>query len=138
MSQDSVKANRNFKNKNNLPYTLICDEDGKLIDALGFRKPPKGVQRGVIVIDKSGKILALLKGGPNATVEAVYPLIAASETTDTSPCSEATTIFQAAMAAHGADVDQARQQVANATVKAVASNIANADKLDEDRRPGGG
>lgn len=101
LSQDSVKANINFKNKNNLPYTLICDQSGKLVNALGFRKPPKGIRRGVIVIKKSGEILVSMTGGPNATIEAVYPLIEASESKDAGTVPGVAVLNQVATSAAG-------------------------------------
>jgi len=68
------------------------------------------------VIEKSGKILAVLKGGPNATVEAVYPLIEASENADAWPTLEAATTSQAPGTAHGADAEHAWQHVTEATI----------------------
>lgn len=90
LSQDSVKANLNFKTKNNLPYTLICDEKGNLVESLGFKRAWKSTRRGVIVIDKSGKVLTSMIGGPNATVEAVHPVLEALEAADTSSYTSAT------------------------------------------------
>jgi peroxiredoxin len=72
LSRDTLKANTQFKLKNELPFSLICDADGSLIDALGFQRPSKGTLRGVVVIDKDGRILASMKGTPNATVHAVH------------------------------------------------------------------
>ncbi|KAB8670406.1 hypothetical protein FH972_026319 [Carpinus fangiana] len=75
MSRDSVKANTNFKQKQNLQYTMICDESGDLIKALGFHKAPKSTTRGVTVIGKDGKVHVLMAGGPDATVDAVRPIV---------------------------------------------------------------
>lgn len=75
LSSDSPKANTTFKTKQNLPYTLLCDPAQTLISALGFKKAPKGTTRGVVVIEKSGKVLANESGGPAATVEIVRKLI---------------------------------------------------------------
>jgi peroxiredoxin Q/BCP len=75
LSRDSVKANSNFKDKQKLQYTLICDESGDLIKALGFHKAPKSTTRGVTAIGKNGKVHALMTGGPDATVEAVRPIV---------------------------------------------------------------
>ena len=75
LSTDPPRANLAFKAKNSLPYTLICDEGGALIAALGLRKPPASTRRGVVVLDKQGRVLASMTGGPGATVEAVLPLI---------------------------------------------------------------
>lgn len=75
LSRDTPKSNMNFKVKNRLPYALICNQDGSLVNALGFGKPPNGITRGVIIIDKDGKVLASVAGAPDATVRTVYDLI---------------------------------------------------------------
>lgn len=72
LSKDSAKTNSYFRSKNNLPFSLICDTRGCLIDALGFTKRPFGILRGVVVIDKEGRILTSVAGSPDATVKAVY------------------------------------------------------------------
>ncbi|KAF2235180.1 AhpC-TSA-domain-containing protein [Viridothelium virens] len=77
LSTDSPKSNTNFRTKQSLPYTLLCDPAASLIAALGFKKAPKGTVRGVVVIEKvagqegQGKVLAAEAGGPAATVEVV-------------------------------------------------------------------
>ncbi|KAI1476242.1 AhpC-TSA-domain-containing protein [Daldinia eschscholtzii] len=81
LSADSPKANTTFKTKQNLPYPLLCDTSFALIEALGFKKAPKGITRGVFVVDKSGKVLIAEPGGPAATVEAVKKLVAENEKT---------------------------------------------------------
>ncbi|KAL3424475.1 disrupter of telomere silencing protein [Phlyctema vagabunda] len=78
LSKDSPKANTTFKTKQKLPYPLLCDVKGDLIAAIGLKKAPSGTQRGVFVIDKSGKVLAAEPGGPAATVEVVKKLVADS------------------------------------------------------------
>ncbi|RKF76479.1 Peroxiredoxin bcp1 [Golovinomyces cichoracearum] len=75
LSKDSTKANTNFKVKQKLPYTLLCDPSAALITAIGLRKPPSSTTRGVFVVSKSGKILAAQAGGPAATVDVVKKLI---------------------------------------------------------------
>ena len=75
LSTDSPKANTTFKTKQNLPYPLLCDPGANLIKAIGFKKAPKGTQRGVFVVDKEGKVLAVEAGGPAATVEVVKKLV---------------------------------------------------------------
>lgn len=72
LSKDTPKANSYFRSKHNLPFSLICDTRGCLIDALGFTKRPFGILRGVVVIDKDGRILTSVAGTPDATVKAVY------------------------------------------------------------------
>ncbi|GAB7365259.1 hypothetical protein MBLNU230_g6342t1 [Neophaeotheca triangularis] len=75
LSTDSPSANSSFKTKQNLPYTLLSDPQASLIGAIGFKKSPKGTQRGVFVVDKAGKVLAREAGGPAATVEVVKGLV---------------------------------------------------------------
>ncbi|KAI2640228.1 AhpC-TSA-domain-containing protein [Xylaria nigripes] len=77
LSTDSPKANTTFKTKQNLPFPLLCDPDATLIDAIGFKKTPKGTTRGVFVVDKTGKVLVAEAGGPAATLDAVKKLVAA-------------------------------------------------------------
>lgn len=77
LSTDSAKANTTFKTKQNLPYPLLCDPSASLIKAIGFKKAPKGTQRGVFVVNKDGKILAVEAGGPAATVEVVKGVVKA-------------------------------------------------------------
>ena len=62
LSTDSVKSNTNFKNKQNLPYGLLCDPSMTLIGAIGMRKSPSGTTRGVFVINKDGKVEAVSPG----------------------------------------------------------------------------
>ncbi|KAI1389776.1 AhpC-TSA-domain-containing protein [Hypoxylon trugodes] len=79
LSTDSPKANTTFKTKQNLPYSLLCDPSATLIDAIGFKKAPKGTTRGVFAVDKTGKVLLAEPGGPAATVDAVKKLVAESD-----------------------------------------------------------
>lgn len=75
LSTDSPKANTTFKNKQNLPYPLLCDPKATLIAAIGLKKHPKGTQRGVFVVDKKGKVLVAEPGGPAATADRVKALV---------------------------------------------------------------
>ncbi|KAF2840584.1 AhpC-TSA-domain-containing protein [Patellaria atrata CBS 101060] len=75
LSTDSPKANTTFKNKQNLPYALLCDPSATLISAIGLAKKTKGTTRGVFVVDKSGEVLAVEAGGPQATVDVVKKLV---------------------------------------------------------------
>ncbi|KAL8853222.1 MAG: hypothetical protein Q9221_001956 [Calogaya cf. arnoldii] len=79
LSSDSPKANTTFKTKQNLPYTLLCDPNATLISAIGMRKAPKGIVRGVFVVGKGGRVEAVEPGGPAATVEVVRKLVKSSE-----------------------------------------------------------
>ncbi|KAF2197566.1 AhpC-TSA-domain-containing protein [Delitschia confertaspora ATCC 74209] len=75
LSSDSPKANTTFKTKQKLPYTLLCDTSSTLIKAIGLAKMPKGTQRGVFAIDKSGRVLAAEPGTPAGTVEVIRKLV---------------------------------------------------------------
>ncbi|KAL8702209.1 MAG: hypothetical protein Q9224_000124 [Gallowayella concinna] len=75
LSSDSPKSNTTFKTKQNLPYTLLCDPNATLITAIGMRKAPKGIVRGVFVMSKASKVEAVEPGGPAATVEVVRGLV---------------------------------------------------------------
>jgi peroxiredoxin Q/BCP len=75
LSTDSPKANTNFKEKQKLPYPLLCDPAGTLIAAIGLRKTPSGTQRGVFIVDKKGHVLAAEPGGPQATVDVAKRIV---------------------------------------------------------------
>ncbi|KAL7955732.1 thioredoxin-like protein [Trichoderma compactum] len=75
LSTDSTKANTSFKEKQKLPYPLLCDPQATLVDAIGLKKQPKGTQRGVFVVNKEGKVLVAEAGGPAATVDRVKALV---------------------------------------------------------------
>jgi peroxiredoxin Q/BCP len=79
LSTDSPKANSTFKERQKLPYPLLCDPAATLIAAIGLKKTPKGTQRGVFVVDKAGKVLLSMPGGPAATVDAVKKLVEESK-----------------------------------------------------------
>jgi peroxiredoxin Q/BCP len=57
LSKDTPKANTTFKEKQKLPYPLLCDPKGTLIKAITLLKSDGKITRGVFFIDKSGKIL---------------------------------------------------------------------------------
>ncbi|KAG5976397.1 hypothetical protein E4U58_004345 [Claviceps cyperi] len=75
LSTDSPKANTTFHTKKNLPYPLLCDPKSTLIAAIGMKKHPKGTQRGVFVVDKTGKVLVAEPGSPVATADRVKALV---------------------------------------------------------------
>lgn len=63
VSADSVKSQANFAEKQNLPYSLIADEDKKIIVAYGVWGPKKfmgrefdGILRTTFIIDENGLI----------------------------------------------------------------------------------
>ncbi|KAH0350233.1 alkyl hydroperoxide reductase/ thiol specific antioxidant/ Mal allergen, partial [Aureobasidium melanogenum] len=76
LSTDSPKANTTFKDKQKLPYPLLCDPSASLIGAIGLKKAPKGTTRGVFVVKKDGEVLAAEPGGPAATLEVVKGVVA--------------------------------------------------------------
>lgn len=129
LSKDSPKLNTSFKQKQKLPYPLLCDANATLISAIGLKKAPAGTTRGVFVIDKSGKVLAAQPGSPSGTVEVVEKLVGsggpASEDKVEEPEAESTL-----PAANGVDSTEApsKEDVAQADV---ASEVADtAEKLD--------
>lgn len=78
LSKDAGKANTTFKDKQKLPYPLLCDLGSTLIGAIGLKKTPSGTQRGVFAVDKNGKVLLSEPGGPAATANAVKALVESS------------------------------------------------------------
>jgi peroxiredoxin Q/BCP len=66
VSPDSVKSHDKFKQKFELPFTLISDEDHKIAEAYGvwqeksmYGRKYMGIQRSTFVIDEKGKIAAI-------------------------------------------------------------------------------
>jgi len=67
VSADSAKRQQNFKNKYELPYPLLADEDKSVIEAFGVWGPKKfmgkeydGIHRTTFVIDKEGVISEII------------------------------------------------------------------------------
>ncbi|SHH57236.1 thioredoxin-dependent thiol peroxidase [Wenyingzhuangia marina] len=63
VSADSVKRQANFANKQELPFSLLADEDKKVIEAFGVWGPKKfmgkeydGIHRTTFIIDENGII----------------------------------------------------------------------------------
>jgi len=75
LSSDSPTSNTTFKTKQSLPYSLLCDPSQTLIKAIGLAKPGKKIQRGVFVINKTGRVLAAEPGGPDATLQVVEKVV---------------------------------------------------------------
>ncbi|KAL2134110.1 hypothetical protein VTI74DRAFT_997 [Chaetomium olivicolor] len=75
LSSDSPKANTTFKEKQKLPYPLLCDPSATLIAAIGLKKNPRGTTRGVFVVDKQGRVLAAQAGSPEGTVKVVQGIV---------------------------------------------------------------
>ncbi|CAN5404268.1 hypothetical protein BH11PLA2_BH11PLA2_27870 [soil metagenome] len=56
-SNDTVEKNKEFNDKEKLPYPLLCDTENKLIKDLGILATNgKAAQRLTFIIDKDGKI----------------------------------------------------------------------------------
>jgi thioredoxin-dependent peroxiredoxin len=63
VSKDSVRKHDHFKEKNNLPFTLISDEDGTLCELFGVWQEKKlygrtymGIERSTFLIDEVGVV----------------------------------------------------------------------------------
>ena len=63
ISKDAPKAQAGFKEKQGLPYTLLCDVDKKAVQDYGvwkeknmYGKKVMGIERTTFVIDERGKI----------------------------------------------------------------------------------
>ncbi len=57
ISTDSVESHKKFASKYSLPLRLLSDEEGKVIKKYGMQSWIPGLSaRGVVVIDKNGKI----------------------------------------------------------------------------------
>ncbi|MDM7922449.1 MAG: peroxiredoxin [Pyrinomonadaceae bacterium] len=57
ISTDTVASHKGFAEKNELPLRLLSDADGKVSEAYGMKSwLPGRSARGVVVIDKEGKI----------------------------------------------------------------------------------
>ena len=85
-SKDSVKKHDKFKEKYELPFTLISDEDGKMLEDYGvwveksmYGKKYMGIERATYLIDKDGKIAQIWRkvkvpGHADAVLKAVSDL----------------------------------------------------------------
>ncbi|WP_424493436.1 thioredoxin-dependent thiol peroxidase [Salinimicrobium sp. GXAS 041] len=67
VSADSMKRQQNFKNKHELPFPLLADEDKEVINAFGVWGPKKfmgkeyeGIHRTTFVINEEGKITEVI------------------------------------------------------------------------------
>ncbi|KAK1530336.1 AhpC/TSA family protein [Colletotrichum costaricense] len=125
LSMDSPKANTTFKEKQKLPYPLLCDPKATLIAAIGLKKPPKSTQRGVFVVDKAGKVLIAEPGSPAGTVDVVTALI---EGGDVDGAEEAAT---EAPAADAKDEEEAANGEAKADEEKKEDAADEAEKKDE-------
>ncbi len=69
MSRDSVTSHQKFKQKYELPFTLLSDPDGKVCEKYGvikeknmYGRKVKGIDRSTFIIDEKGKIIHVYKG----------------------------------------------------------------------------
>lgn len=67
VSADSAKRQTNFKNKHELPFPLLADEEKEVINAFGVWGPKKfmgkeydGIHRTTFIIDEEGKIAEVI------------------------------------------------------------------------------
>eukprot|EP01023_Acetabularia_acetabulum_P024173 TRINITY_DN233_c0_g3_i2.p1 TRINITY_DN233_c0_g3~~TRINITY_DN233_c0_g3_i2.p1 ORF type:complete len:425 (+),score=133.12 TRINITY_DN233_c0_g3_i2:83-1357(+) len=76
MSADKPKAQANWKNKQDLPYTLLCDTNFEFMKAIGIMKGPKSIKRSHIVVDKGGVISTIeISLSPQKSVDLVVEKI---------------------------------------------------------------
>lgn len=66
VSKDSVKSHQKFKEKYDLTFPLLSDEDGKMVESYGvwteksmYGKKYMGIDRSTFLIDEDGKIAQL-------------------------------------------------------------------------------
>lgn len=66
VSKDSVKCHASFKKKYDLPFHLISDEDGEILEKYGvwieksmFGKKYMGIERATFLINKEGKVIKI-------------------------------------------------------------------------------
>jgi len=123
LSKDSPKSNTTFKEKQQLPYPLLCDPSATLISAIGLKKAPSGTTRGVFVVDKSGKVLAAEPGSPAGTVEVVKKLVNGSASAPADVKSEVPNGVNGGT----------KEDVAQADVAAQVADTA--EKLDSNEKP---
>ena len=63
ISRDPPQISQAFKLKNHLPYGLICDQQGTVLDHLGLLAPSNGLTiRSMIAINKAGRVLSSFAG----------------------------------------------------------------------------
>jgi peroxiredoxin Q/BCP len=79
ISKDTPQAQKKFKDKYSLPYTLLADEDKKLCEAFGVLKEKNmygrtsmGIERTTFLIDEQGKVAKIFnKVNPEGHAEEV-------------------------------------------------------------------
>jgi len=68
VSMDDAGSHQKFIKKYSLPFTLLCDEDGKVSKAYGVYKKKNmygktywGIERSTFIIDETGKLKAIFR-----------------------------------------------------------------------------
>ena len=68
ISPDSVKSHQKFKQKYELPYLLLVDEEHRVADAWGIWKEKSlygvkymGNERTTVIIDKDGRVAKIMR-----------------------------------------------------------------------------
>jgi peroxiredoxin len=155
LSTDSPKSNTTFATKQALPFPLLCDVSATLTGAIGMKKAAKSTTRGVVVIDKRGKVHVWEQAGPQKTVDAVMAYVQsggsgatsapppapksdttmvdappAAAVTSTEPAPATTTETKPATSAEMASATSSEVAPPNAT-EAQHSNATQAPKMDE-------
>jgi len=78
VSHDTAEAQKKFKEKYHLPFTLIADHDGKVIQAFGVPTIIFGIPKRQSFLIKDGKVVwRLLKAGTKGHAEEVRKAVAA-------------------------------------------------------------
>ena len=69
VSKDSVKSHQKFKDKHNLPFTLLSDPDGAVCKLFGvlkkknmYGKTYMGIERSTFIIDEKGEVATVWRG----------------------------------------------------------------------------
>ena len=64
ISKDNAKAHTSFKAKHDLPFSLLTDETGKMLESYGawgeksmYGKKFMGIIRSTVIVDEEGKVL---------------------------------------------------------------------------------
>jgi peroxiredoxin Q/BCP len=121
-------ANTTFKEKQKLPYTLLCDPSSTLISAIGLKKAPAGTTRGVFVVDKSGKVLAAEAGSPGGTLETAKKVTGEyGSAVAAAPAAQEPITEPAVNGANGAN-GATKEDIAQANTAAEVANTA--EKID--------
>jgi thioredoxin-dependent peroxiredoxin len=87
ISADTAAAQKKFKDKYDLPYTLLADADKKIADSFGilkeknmYGKKVKGVERTTYLISPEGKIVHVFsKVKPEGHAEEVLAQVKSSK-----------------------------------------------------------